>query len=55
MIPRINIPESKLRVGAYIRNVGNVYYWTNVQDTLASVSRFAGMPRTYGVQVSWRY
>ena len=51
----INIPDSKIRAGVFVRNVGNVYYWTNVQDTLASVSRFAGMPRTYGVQVSWRY
>jgi iron complex outermembrane receptor protein len=51
----INIPGSKLRVGAFVRNVGNVYYWTNVQDTLASVARFAGMPRTFGLQASWRY
>jgi iron complex outermembrane receptor protein len=51
----INIPDSKIRAGIFVRNVGNTYYWTNVQDTLASVARFAGMPRTYGVQVSWRY
>jgi outer membrane receptor protein involved in Fe transport len=49
------VPASKVRAGIYVRNVGNVYYWTNVQDNLASISRFAGMPRTYGVQVSWRY
>ncbi|SER84466.1 Outer membrane receptor proteins, mostly Fe transport [Sphingobium sp. YR768] len=46
-------PDSNVRAGIYIRNVGNTYYWTNVQDNLASISRFAGMPRTYGVQVSW--
>jgi len=46
-------PDSKVRAGIYVRNVGNVYYWTNVQDNLASISRFAGMPRTFGVQVSW--
>lgn len=51
----INVPDSNLRVGAFVRNVGNVYYWTNVQDNLASVTRFAGMPRTYGLQVTWRY
>jgi iron complex outermembrane receptor protein len=49
------VPGSKVRAGVYVRNVGNVYYWTNVQDNLASISRFAGMPRTYGLQVSWRY
>jgi iron complex outermembrane recepter protein len=49
------VPGSKTRVGAFIRNVGNVYYWTNVQDNLASITRFAGMPRTYGIQASWRY
>jgi outer membrane receptor protein involved in Fe transport len=46
--------DGKLRVGGYVRNVGNTYYWTNTQDTLASIVRYAGMPRTYGVQVSWR-
>ena len=50
----VEFPHSKVRVGAFVRNVGNVYYWTNVQDTLASIARYAGMPRTYGVQVSWR-
>jgi len=51
----IEVPDSKVRAGVYVRNLGNVYYWTNVQDNLASITRFAGMPRTYGVQVSWRY
>ena len=50
----LEFPHSKVRVGAFVRNVGNVYYWTNVQDTLASIARYAGMPRTYGIQVSWR-
>lgn len=51
----VELPGSKLRFAAFVRNAGNVYYWTNVQDNLASVTRFAGMPRTYGVQVGWRY
>lgn len=51
----VDVPGSKVRFGVYVRNVGNVYYWTNVQDNLASIARFAGMPRTYGMQVSWRY
>ena len=48
-------PNSHTRLGIYVRNVGNQYYWTNVQDTLASIVRYAGMPRTYGVQFSWQY
>ena len=51
----IELPNRKLRLGAFVNNVGNVYYWTNAQDTLASIVRYAGMPRTYGVQLSWRY
>ena len=51
----VEFNEGKVRVGAYVRNVGNTYYWTNTQDTLASIVRFTGMPRTYGVQVHWRY
>ncbi len=51
----VEFPGSNVRAGVYVRNVGNVYYWTNTQDNLASISRFAGMPRTYGLQVSWRY
>lgn len=47
--------DGDVRVGAYVRNVGNTYYWTNTQDTLASIVRYAGMPRTYGVQASFRY
>jgi len=51
----IELPASKMRIGVYVNNVANTYYWTNAQDTLASIVRYAGMPRTYGVQLSWRY
>lgn len=51
----VKLNDDKLRIGAYVRNVTNTFYWTNVQDNLASISRFTGMPRTYGVQLSWRY
>ena len=50
----VEFNDGNVRVGGYVRNVGNTYYWTNTQDTLASIVRYAGMPRTYGVQVSWR-
>jgi iron complex outermembrane recepter protein len=51
----VKLHDDKLRIGAYVRNLGNVYYWTNTLDNLATIVRFAGMPRTYGVQLSWRY
>jgi len=51
----VEFPDSNVRVGVYVRNVGNKYYWTNVLDNLASIVRYAGMPRTYGLQLSWRY
>ncbi|WP_066557557.1 TonB-dependent receptor [Croceicoccus bisphenolivorans] len=51
----VRLNDDKIRIGGYVRNVTNTFYWTNVQDNLASISRFTGMPRTYGVQLSWRY
>lgn len=51
----VRFNDDKVRIGGYVRNVTNSFYWTNVQDNLASISRFTGMPRTYGVQLSWRY
>ena len=51
----LEFPNSNVRVGAYVRNLANTYYWTNAQDTLASIVRYAGMPRTFGVQFSWHY
>jgi len=51
----VKLNNDKIRIGGYVRNLTNSFYWTNVQDNLASISRFTGMPRTYGLQLSWRY
>jgi len=51
----VKLNDDKLRIGAWVRNVTNTFYWANIQDNLASISRFTGMPRTYGMQVGWRY
>ncbi|MGX7927122.1 TonB-dependent receptor [Tsuneonella sp. HG094] len=51
----VRFNDDKIRLGAWVRNATNTFYWTNVQDNLASISRFTGMPRTYGLQASWRY
>ncbi|MFD2497782.1 hypothetical protein ACFSTI_01485 [Rhizorhabdus histidinilytica] len=51
----VSFGENKVKVGAFVRNLTNKYYWTNVLDSLSSIVRFTGMPRTYGLQASWRY
>ncbi|GAC1409088.1 MAG: TonB-dependent receptor [Novosphingobium sp.] len=51
----VRLHDDRYRIGAYVRNVGNTFYWTNVQDNLATIARFTGMPRTYGLQFSARY
>jgi outer membrane receptor protein involved in Fe transport len=51
----VRFHNDKFRIGAYVRNLTDHFYWTNVQDNLASISRFTGMPRTYGIQLSARY
>jgi outer membrane receptor protein involved in Fe transport len=39
----------------YGRNIFNQYYWNNVAAQTNSVRRYAGMPATYGVQVSFKF
>lgn len=43
------------RVTAWGRNVGDVYYWTAANRNLDTTVRFAGMPATYGVTLSYRF
>lgn len=38
----------------WARNVGDTYYWTTGNANLDTTVRFAGMPRTYGVTLSFR-
>ena len=42
------------RVHAWARNVTNKYYWNQVQHVNDVLLRFTGMPRTYGLTVSYR-
>ena len=51
----IELPANNLQLTAYVYNAGDEYYWTNVQNNLASISQFTGMPRTYGIRVRWQY
>lgn len=36
------------------RNVTNTFYWNGVSHVIDSVSRYAGLPATYGITVSFR-
>ena len=47
-------PDARYRVQVYGRNVLNTYYWTNVSRAGDSLSRLAGQPPTFGIQVSVR-
>lgn len=43
------------RVTAFVQNVGNTYYWTNVAAPSPDIAyRLTGRPRTYGVTASFR-
>ena len=39
----------------YGRNVTDKYYWTGSTHLIDTENRFAGMPRTYGVQASYQF
>lgn len=47
--------DRKFRLGVFVRNLFDKYYWTNATRITDTTVRFAGRPRTYGVSVSARY
>jgi outer membrane receptor protein involved in Fe transport len=51
----IEAQDGKWRLGVYGQNVTNVYYWTSASHIVDTITRFAGMPATYGVSFSVRY
>jgi len=42
----------KYKIGAFVRNLTNEYYWNNAARITDTTVRYAGRPRTYGVTVS---
>ncbi|HEY2070595.1 MAG TPA: TonB-dependent receptor [Rhizomicrobium sp.] len=40
---------------AWVHNVGNTYYWTSANQDLDTTTRFTGMPRTYGIEIGYRF
>ena len=51
----IEQPDGAWRVSLYGRNVTNKYYWTTATRRADALVRWAGMPRTYGIDVTLRY
>jgi outer membrane receptor protein involved in Fe transport len=47
--------DDKLRVWLWGKNVFNTYYWTNSVAAFDTISRYPGMPATYGISVGYRY
>lgn len=48
----LSAADGAWQVTAYVRNLTDEYYWTNVARLNDTVRRFAGMPRTFGVRLS---
>ncbi|MBS0412114.1 MAG: TonB-dependent receptor, partial [Proteobacteria bacterium] len=47
--------DGRWRVAAWVKNVGDTYYYTSATRSIDVFNRMAGMPRTYGVTVSRRF
>lgn len=43
------------RVGLWIRNLNNAYYWSNTTLGGDTAGRYAGMPRTFGLSAGYRF
>lgn len=43
--------SNRYEIELFGRNIFNKYYWTSVQTDQDSITRYAGMPRTYGAAV----
>lgn len=47
--------DDKWRATLYGRNITDEYYWVTANRRTDSVVRYAGMPRTYGISLAYRY
>lgn len=47
--------DDQWRVLLWARNLTDEYYWNNAFRSIDTVTRIAGMPRTYGVTFSYRF
>jgi iron complex outermembrane recepter protein len=51
----IKAANDSWKVFIWGKNIFNKYYWTNVVSDYDTVSRFAGMPATYGMTVAFKF
>jgi outer membrane receptor protein involved in Fe transport len=51
----VQTADGRLRVWGWVRNVGNTYYWQGAYIDHDVAVRYPGMPRTYGVTVSYHF
>ena len=52
---RAGVESGPWRVSAYVRNLTDKWYWNSAVFSSDVVVRYTGMPRTYGLSVSWKY
>ncbi|SCW34415.1 Outer membrane receptor proteins, mostly Fe transport [Sphingobium faniae] len=51
----LSASDGRWRAMAWIKNVGNKYYWTNASLATDSISRYAGRPRTFGLTLAMSF
>jgi outer membrane receptor protein involved in Fe transport len=51
----VEADDGRWRLMIWGKNVANKYYWQNVVTVYDVVTRFAGMPATYGVTFSYKF
>ncbi|NBB42296.1 TonB-dependent receptor [Sphingobium yanoikuyae] len=51
----LSFDDKRYKISAFVRNLGNTYYWTNATRITDTTVRFAGRPRTFGVNLSARF
>ncbi|MBB5685669.1 TonB-dependent receptor [Sphingobium boeckii] len=51
----IRTEDRRWQAMLFVRNLTDKYYWTNVARLTDTIRRYAGEPRTYGVQLSTKF
>ncbi|MCT2401200.1 TonB-dependent receptor [Novosphingobium mangrovi (ex Huang et al. 2023)] len=51
----IHSSDDTWRFQIWGKNITNKYYWTNVVASYETLTRYPGMPATYGATISYRY
>lgn len=47
--------DANWKLTGYVDNLTDEYYWTNVDKVTDTVRRLTGMPRTYGIRLSYKW